>query len=823
LALVYSLLIAFTVAKTSSWGWERPESSRRRWAAIGILVMFLSSFGLFVINPIKGWFGRIYVPVKVPEEYYRVNEWLAGQKEDFKVLWLPWYDWRDSTWGSHITGSVGSFDVWSSNKATWADVGLNPLTRYYYNFIYHNLLLHNETEHYGKYLTPINTRYVLFHRDIVGGEEEADTAIANLGKQNDLEFIKQDGFYRIFENSSYAPQIFILSQSLLVSGGLDTASVLYSMEGFDPESFGLAYSDQGKSPTQPAVKTIVLGARNSIMDIAVPQADGQYLLAPFDYTNHWDPERVWSRASTTVTGEHGDWSHFLSEYSLPNPWDFDYGKGVVVTYDYRPNLEAVPPRSIGVGDVGEWDTHSWTANDHIDVSFSSDGESLIIDYSFDNESSIQVYTTKGFDLENWENYDTISLWVHSDGSGNLLQLGYRMNYDETVGWGIGQCTLDWTGWKKLSIPLPDVPRHGVHRLMLHVVWDLNRSPQGLGSHGIMVKDITLSSEARPIPRHTLDMPVKVPKEGQYELYARALENPSGGELTIFVDGQRVSTLTTKAQTSDFVWKNLGTVGLNEGNHSITLENTFGFNAVNVLALIPQDVAKDHVDAAYRFLNGKRIVHILKPASQATSSIHILRNDHYRIAVRALAGSDCQVVVQIDDREFKLDLGGDEGLRWVYSPPVFLQKGDHTLVILPTGNVAIDAIVIYSTDGTETLNDVFQAEDSPARVTSWNEVNATKYEVRVNAQSPFMLAFAEAYDPLWVAKVNGKEYRSLPLYSVTNGFWMEDTGELDIIIEYKPQRWFYYGAGISVASLLSALGYVVWDWRGKRRYRPEVRR
>ena len=79
----------------------------------------------------------------------------------------------------------------------------------------------------------------------------------------------------------------------------------------------------------------------------------------------------------------------------------------------------------------------------------------------------------------------------------------------------------------------------------------------------------------------------------------------------------------------------------------------------------------------------------------------------------------------------------------------------------------------------------------------------------------MLALAEAYDPLWVAKVNRKEYRSLPLYSVINGFWIKETGDLEITIEYKPQRWFYYGAGISAASFLGVLGYMAWGWKKRK--------
>ena len=79
----------------------------------------------------------------------------------------------------------------------------------------------------------------------------------------------------------------------------------------------------------------------------------------------------------------------------------------------------------------------------------------------------------------------------------------------------------------------------------------------------------------------------------------------------------------------------------------------------------------------------------------------------------------------------------------------------------------------------------------------------------------MLSFAETYHRLWVANVNGKEYTSVPLNSIGNGFWIEDTGELEVTIEFKPQRWFYTGAIISGIAVAGALLFLFWNWKRKR--------
>ena len=84
----------------------------------------------------------------------------------------------------------------------------------------------------------------------------------------------------------------------------------------------------------------------------------------------------------------------------------------------------------------------------------------------------------------------------------------------------------------------------------------------------------------------------------------------------------------------------------------------------------------------------------------------------------------------------------------------------------------------------------------------------------------MLSFAEAYDPLWEARVykDGKRVgvvKSIPLYSVINGFWINETGNLEIVIRYKPQDWFETGLVISTTTFIGCIGYLFYDWRREK--------
>ena len=121
---------------------------------------------------------------------------------------------------------------------------------------------------------------------------------------------------------------------------------------------------------------------------------------------------------------------------------------------------------------------------------------------------------------------------------------------------------------------------------------------------------------------------------------------------------------------------------------------------------------------------------------------------------------------------------------------------------------LDVVWMYSTDEPgETLQDIFKTDQAPAELIEYKKIDPTLYKATINASKPFMLSFAESYDPLWIARVNGDKINSIPLYSVINGFWIQETGLIDVTIEYTPQRWFYIGSAISLTTLAVSLAYL----------------
>jgi hypothetical protein len=101
--------------------------------------------------------------------------------------------------------------------------------------------------------------------------------------------------------------------------------------------------------------------------------------------------------------------------------------------------------------------------------------------------------------------------------------------------------------------------------------------------------------------------------------------------------------------------------------------------------------------------------------------------------------------------------------------------------------------------------------------TFKQLSPEKYEVQVKgADAPFMLVFAEAYDPLWTVRYeDGKTADPVRLYSTITGFPIEREGSYKLAVEYTPQRWFTEGFIISLVTLIMCLIFLLYNWTRRR--------
>ncbi|MBO3842785.1 MAG: hypothetical protein FGF48_10300, partial [Candidatus Brockarchaeota archaeon] len=343
---------------------------------------------------------------------------------------------------------------------------------------------------------------------------------------------------------------------------------------------------------------------------------------------------------------------------------------------------------------------------------------------------------------------------------------------------------------------------------------------------------------------TLEIPFTLKETDEYVFLARLFQNQQAGKIGIQLDDKGY-TVNTKDQLNEFTWKEIDTLWLEKGSHKITLTNIEGFNAVNLFALIPKQEYQNVQNQLEQLLQDKRVIYILEAesdlyhqngtisnkycgeasngivleltkASKAWGEVEIIKPGNYTLVIRSRGN----LIIKIDEKEYEIS---SPQLNWTYIGSINLEKGKHVIEIANPMQSSrewsfrnepsdLDVIWLYSTQKeNETLEEIFTPDGNPAEVVSYQKIDPTKYLVKVNATKPFMLSFAEAYDPLWVAYVNGERIQSIPLYGVINGFWINQTGLLEITIEYEPQKWFYIGSIISVTTLIACATYLTYGW------------
>jgi hypothetical protein len=99
------------------------------------------------------------------------------------------------------------------------------------------------------------------------------------------------------------------------------------------------------------------------------------------------------------------------------------------------------------------------------------------------------------------------------------------------------------------------------------------------------KQILLTSQSGA----NTDAPFTITESGLYDTWVRVLSSPMAGSLDIGVDGTSWTVGTTSDELAGFKWIRVGSEELTSGSHDLTVTNNSGFNAVNLVAIVPRNL------------------------------------------------------------------------------------------------------------------------------------------------------------------------------------------------------------------------------------------
>ncbi|VVB89721.1 Uncharacterised protein [uncultured archaeon] len=800
-----------------------------------IIIIVLSSFLFYSWTSLTGDFGGGFHPSKIPSEIYKANEFLKKDEGQFKVIWLPTISGRDLTWNKKTTPEIYPM---SSNKPSYDGAILTS----------HNGDIMNNPFNY-KYYSSLDAKYIIIHNDIIGAEEETSKLISSLQSINIFP-IMQEGFITIFK-IPYADHINIPRQNIVLSGDMKKFSVLNSLDSFNTINSSLFFLDQGTLKNK---SDYVKNADIVINDdkLIYSLIDNKYIINTFDSTIHNDPSKVWSKAATNDP-LHGEWHPYLEYRGIDN-YDLDYGKGIVHTWSNNIIDESINPSEKDLLNSYnfERDLEGWSGNAEDIQSVKLDNGSYSGKYSLQSELNESKSGWKTIDSPmipaNYQVPYRWELYIKGEraSSVHIKMVEYDIDKKIISTKYVADIGTGMFNWKKISFDYRPENKGIVYTQLQ--IWHGHETTQTLPNK-LWIDDVKVYNLTEYIKPVTIDMDLNVDKDDSYELFVRYFKNKDGGRINISLDGKMLKRINTRDQLNKFVWEKLDRLYLKKGKYKLTLTNDDGFNAVNIFALIPTKEYQEMEAKIESLTEGKRLINIFEAesdlyrtdtniskkyggeasngevlefnnTSRAWQIISIMRSDNYKIALKVNGSFN----IKVDETKYNVSSDLSD---FAYIGPIYLNKGDHKIEIMQnnkTNNSDLDVIWLYSINKKdEKLDDIFTVNEIPATVSNHTKIGHTIYKTEINATKPFMLSFAESYDPLWtvkIVKINGKPIESeiirpIPLYSVINGFWINQTGDLDIIIEYEPQKWFYIGVAVSTITLVMCIAYLIYDWIKKK--------
>jgi hypothetical protein len=821
-----------------------------RLASFGFLMAVLGSLVIYSYPVYKTTFEERLNPIELPTDFEILNAYLSQVVKSDRVFHMPYgYDdsfgWRQGHGIRTTQYSSSSPNIQISQLGTQTQNIKN-----YYNF-WTNAVYENKTADINNFIYPFGTSYIVYENVTDPGSV---AFLKKLHTVSDVSNIDNVGFFNIFNltANSKTGQVGIPKQNIVMSGGLDKFLFLNSIKPFDSVNSSVTFLDQNidKEKYRIAGKYADFLSPESLNSLALAFVEDRYLIKPFDVVSHAiSPDKTWSKARTTDP-LHGDFHIYLENFFRIDNSDFDYEKGVVLTWA-KDSIQ-IP---IEIKKTGDY-------NLYIRLMKNQAGGGLVL--SLDDNPLKEIITKSQLNTFEWYNI----------GERNLSEGRHVLTLENVEGLNVVNV-------------LAAIPVEETEKLFSRAV------TLGNAARNVYVLDAesrfhSRGNETSRAELFTADMDTKDSRtfSGQF----RVPGNTNMTSLQFVADKSNTNTVgqfiikhlevrplirgTSMSQAPAFLnnfdnFENINTdtqkmtangnsletkILTSDADNSFRDDPSRRLNVIQTepFLVIPDMVynysitvegdnidsfqarasfLKENLEQFTRALDSdrKKIEQVvaLAPESEVFSKVDILKPSNYTVAIRAkLCGTCGSLSVTIGGKEENLSLASRvPRFQWI-NYTAFLNEGENKLRLYSDTGAEIESVLLIShlnaSRQEEGIEELFVPMEDRVKITSYEKINPTKHMVKVDARKPYILSFAEAYDPLWTVSINGTPAKSFPLYSIVNGFLIDKTGIQTLTIEYDPQEWFYSGLAISIATLIFLpIGYILYRVISKSKLRVLV--
>jgi hypothetical protein len=763
-----------------------------------LLIVGISLNGLPLLT---GNLGGYMQPIQLPNSYVQMNAWLASQPDDSRTGWLPpslrvvWSPYEQTPpFLNH--DELSPLPVWASAKPV---LGLGVTyqfptrARVFPQFFAQDALQRNLTSWVGKLYGIANVGYVIYHADVVD-QSSFESLQQNLNNQKDLSLAYTDGPLYVYRNVDNLPEIQGVGKSLLVIGGLDSYLQTAAVQGYNPMTYPSIFLEQSPLSIQQLTSYVsysdalmFFGPKN-LDDIVLSTIGRDYYVAPQDSLTNTLPLSSWNK------------DFFYSNLWVPSrldglngiKFDLDLGEQILLTDQTGANTKASFTASEpGLYDVWARVLLSPRAGS---LDFGVDGKSWTLDSSSNalmgfkwmkigstdlalGSHTLAVTNDSGFNavnlvavvphhvLEERETQVTSliqnTLMIYADDANALSIYANKTDFDQfsaidtTSGWsvgnGAGTFSLDNTDYVD---GVPSVAFFGSSDSMGNFYsWYVPPVPQDI-SHWDTLRfwiktavDIPrLRVYVQDTSKNFMQFFIPVPKGG-WQLVSLNLKN---------YDSESPTPPDLKAVEAI----NFGFTADSSSHYTMKLADVYVSNDLRQWNLAP-----------------------------------LVQGNYTLAVVGAPESADAYTRIIIGNQSFSLNFNQEQEqyLR-------FTQAGSNATIIVSSHHMQHLSLIAYEDrDGSNSLSTIFRSRLVPS-ISEFRKIDPTRWDVEVNATSPFLLEFGEAQSPLWkVADEMGNSYPGISLNSIINGFWISRTGRYHLTIEYSSQKSLQEGVLLSLVS------------------------
>jgi hypothetical protein len=348
---------------TKRIGWKR------NLAAVFFLCLMIASLGLYSYPVyVFNMLGELR-PVSFPPEFDKLNRFLSGVNAE-NVYFLP-YPLDETKWNK--INRVGNIYQTHSLKPSIESSGSTGMagmgTTNYYNFLAKSVV-ENRSKDIRNFIYPLGSSYLIFHNDTWDKRIDSPNTknlelLEGINSLEGLKNVRNLGFYNIFEadgsngyrdkNDKGPKPVSILNNNIAAVGGLDAIQSLnYLQPFFSSLNSSVFFVDQ--TDTSDRVEDflynsdyLILEKSPSYYDLLFLLVDKKYIIEPSTVSIDYDPMRLWSKTGA-MDPDNGLFHPYLENRGI-DTWQFDYGKGLVMTQATGANLSIPVP----INETGQYD------------------------------------------------------------------------------------------------------------------------------------------------------------------------------------------------------------------------------------------------------------------------------------------------------------------------------------------------------------------------------------------------------------------------------------------------------------------------------------